>query len=285
MPLPEMPIRVETFRGADVAAVSELARQALGEDVVILRSRVLRTGLARVVEIAAAEGAAIDRFRARLTSAAPVLPQAVGGRGRSGPFTVALVGPTGAGKTTTAVKLALSAAAFGARRVGLLTLDTYRVGALEQVATYAEIATLPLEIVYEPRELMPAMQRLFACDVVLIDTPGRSPAARGDDWRAMLHTLAPDETHFVLPASTSLAAARAAREGARAMGATHLLLTKLDEAPGLAGVAELAMRCDLPARWITDGQEVPADLHVAVPRLMASVTALAGTDEDLEAVA
>ena len=94
------------------------------------------------------------------------------------PYRIALVGPTGAGKTTTAAKLAVRRGLFGAGASGLLTLDTYRVGGMEQLATYAELADVPFEVVYDAREIDAAMKRLSSCDVVIIDTPGRSPASR-----------------------------------------------------------------------------------------------------------
>jgi flagellar biosynthesis protein FlhF len=271
-------MRPERFRGADLPHVAERARRTLGDDVMILHVRTVRDGGVPLVEVLAAPADAVARVR-RALEPAP-LPVPVRARGAR-PYVIALVGPTGAGKTTTAAKLAVREGLFGLARTGLLTLDTYRVGGMEQLATYADLAGLPFEVAYEARELAPAMQRLAACDVVIVDTPGRSPAAAEltDRWRALLDQLAPDEVHLCLPATTrpdlALELGRRWRDARRPAGAatphrgaTHLVVTKLDEVPGERGVAELALSLDLPVRWVTDGQEVPADLRPGAPRLV-----------------
>lgn len=260
-------MRLETFRGPDLGSVSARATAALGDDAMVVRTRVLRQGDATTVEVTVADGREMERLRRQLQPA----PLPAGGSGR--PFVLALVGPTGAGKTTTLAKLATHAAAFGGRRVGVLTLDTFRVGGLEQVGTYAEIAGLPLEAAYDAREVPDALKRLRGCDVVLVDTPGRGPRPGGAacGWRGILAAAAPDETHLVIPATVRTDVAMAARDGFDDLGVTHLLLTKLDEVPGEAGVAELAERMELPSRWAADGQEVPSDLRPAEARILASL--------------
>jgi flagellar biosynthesis protein FlhF len=202
---------------------------------------------------------------------------------------VALVGPTGAGKTTSAVKLSLNDAAFGDRRVGLITLDTYRAGAVAQLETYAEVARLPMEVVYDAADVPGAIARLSRCDVVVVDTPGRGPRTGDDDapWRALLAALAPDEVHLVIPATMrpdlaeglrdrlDALLAETAHEGA--IGAvTHALLTKLDEVPDEDGVPDLAARLGLPVRWVGDGQEIPADLAPGAARLIAALGRFVG---------
>lgn len=266
-------MRLETFRGTDLQAVFEQARLALGEDAMVVRTSVERDGARSAVEVVAASAQEIQQLRGRLAAAAPRLPRSVGGRGASGPFILALVGPTGAGKTTTTAKLAVHPEAFGAQRVGVIALDTYRVGALEQLQTYAEIARLPLEIVYDAREVTGAIRRLFDCDVVLVDTPGRGPrsAQHNAEWRELLRLISPDEVHLVVPASIRVDVALAARESFAPFGVTHMLLSKLDEVPGQVGVADLAFELDLPARWVTDGQDVPSDLKPAASRILATL--------------
>ena len=272
----------ERFRGADLSGVSERARRTLGDDVMILHTRVVRDGGVPMVEVLAAPASMVDRMRARLEPR-PFRP---GMRSADGaPYRIALVGPTGAGKTTTAAKLAVRRGMFGAARPGLITIDTYRVGGMEQLSTYAELASVPFEVVYDASDVPAAMKRLASCDVIIIDTPGRSPASAEltERWRALLDTIAPDETHLVLPASLrpdlALEVGRAYRSTRAHRGATHLLLSKLDEVPRETGIADLAASLDMPARWITDGQDVPADLKPGAARILRSY----GLTADIEA--
>src|SRR5512143_2545010 len=125
----------DLLRGPDLAPLLAQARTRHGEDVVVLNTRRVRQGGAFLYELAVADPREVERFRANLQPAPlPSGPAQVAGRTRR-PRLVALVGPTGAGKTTTAAKLALHPRAFGGSRVGLMTLDTYRVAALEQIQT------------------------------------------------------------------------------------------------------------------------------------------------------
>lgn len=260
------------FRGADLVRVAAQARRSLGDDVMMLHTRTVRDGGVAMVEVLAAPASALDEVRARLSPAPfPVNMRHADGR----PYCIALVGPTGAGKTTTAAKLAARRGMFGAARPGLLTIDTYRVGGMEQLATYAELADVPFEVVYEAREVSAAMKRLSdTCDVILVDTPGRSPASAEltERWRSLLDTIAPDEVHLVVPASLradlAVAIGRAYRTSREHCGATHLLLSKVDEVPQETGITDLALSLEMPTRWVTDGQDVPTDLKPGVPRLL-----------------
>ena len=263
----------EAFRGADLLHVADRARRALGDDVMILHTRTVRDDGVPLVEVLAAPAETVERARARL-EAAPLTIPPVARTGR--PYVIALVGPTGAGKTTTAAKLAIRPGTFGTARAGLLTLDTYRIGGVEQLATFAELAGVACDVAQDVDELPDALARLAGSDVVIVDTAGRSPAA--DDanaWcRTMLDALAPDEIHLVLPATLradlALDVARAWRTTRTHRGATHLLVSKLDEVPSERGVADLALSLELPTRWITDGQDVPTTLRPSLPRLLRS---------------
>jgi flagellar biosynthesis protein FlhF len=258
-------MRFESFHGTDLRRVFDEARQALGDDAIIVRSLMTRDAGRVRVEVIAARAAAVERLRQRLSPEPPRLQRSIGGRGRYGPYVVALVGPTGAGKTTTAAKLALHPDAFGEHRVGLLTLDTFRVGAIEQMQAFAEIAELKLEVVYDERDAIGALTRFDDCDVVIVDTPGRGPRSRDDSarWQTILKPLSPDEVHLVVPATVRTDIATSLRDAYASCTPTHALITKTDEVPEDGGLAALAASLDLPARWMTDGQSIPDDLRAA----------------------
>jgi flagellar biosynthesis protein FlhF len=273
-------MQTETFRGRDLHGAMAMARARLGEDVLLVRTRWLEGGATREVEVVATTPAELRRIQQHIApAAAPAAAGIPGSRGGVGvgrparPHVVALVGPTGAGKTTTAAKLALSDEAFGTRRVGLITLDTYRVAALEQIQLYADIAGLPCEALYDEADLEPTLARLADCDVLIVDSPGRSPRGgeSANEWRSLLRRLEPAEVHLVLPATIRADVACSLREDLRDLGITHALITKLDEVPHELGVLDLAETLDLPARWAADGQDVPADLRPAASRLLGSL--------------
>lgn len=189
------------------------------------------------------------------------------------PPVIALVGPTGAGKTTTLAKLATNPRAYGRQRVGVIGLDTYRIGAVEQLETYAELAGLPCEIVYELADLDRALARLVECDVILVDTPGRGPRQSEDleTVRQWLAHLEPDEVHLALPASIMPHVMRRTMTQFERFGVTHMLCTKLDECPVDSRVFDVVAGERHTMRWYTDGQDVPTDLRDAAGRLEAAI--------------
>jgi flagellar biosynthesis protein FlhF len=177
----------------------------------------------------------------------------------------ALVGPTGVGKTTTIAKLAANFRLKEKRRVGLITVDTYRIAAVEQLRTYADIMDLPMRVVSTPREMRETVKQMSHLDLILLDTAGRSPKdeVRLQELRAFLNEAGADEVHLVL---SSVAAARTLQQTAErfaAVGVTALILTKLDEANGLGNVLPLLRSSGLPLSYLTDGQSVPDDIQTA----------------------
>lgn len=264
-------MKLETFRGPDLSTALRQVRAALGEDAMIVHTGRETVNGRSVVSVVAAAERDVSPLRARLERGEnPVLvddPDPADTR----PYTVALVGPTGAGKTTTSAKLALHADAFGGRRVGFLALDTYRVAALEQLQTYADIMGAPMEVAYEADDVRDAMAALDHCDVVIVDAPGRSPTHPSFvQWRSALALTRPHEVHLVLPATIHPRVGRAHRDGYDDCGLSHLVITKLDEMPYADGVLELARVVDLPVRWTSDGQDVPGHLRRGGGRFMTT---------------
>lgn len=178
---------------------------------------------------------------------------------------VALVGPTGVGKTTTIAKLAAGFRLESRRRVALLTIDTFRIAAVQQLRAYAEIMDLPMEVVQSPEEMSGALERLGEADLVLVDTAGRSPRSdsRIEQLRGMLLAARPDETHLVLSATSSRETTQSILDGFSAVRPTAAILTKLDETPQLAGTLGALEGRALPLSYVTTGQQVPDDIEVA----------------------
>jgi flagellar biosynthesis protein FlhF len=190
---------------------------------------------------------------------------------------VALVGPTGVGKTTTIAKLAGNFHLRERRRVGLITVDTYRIAAVEQLRTYADIIDLPMEVVSTPREMRQAVQRLSDLDLILMDTAGRSPHddVKIQELKSMLVEAEADEVHLVLSSVNSVENMKKTARQFAEVGVTSLVLTKLDEATGLGNLIPLLRSCRLPLSYVTNGQNVPDDIEPAdrrrLTRLMLSL--------------
>ncbi|MBN1854972.1 MAG: flagellar biosynthesis protein FlhF [Pirellulales bacterium] len=186
---------------------------------------------------------------------------------------VALVGPTGVGKTTTIAKLAANYRLREKKRVGLITVDTYRIAAVEQLRTYADIIDLPMEVVATPREMREAVARLADLDLVLMDTAGRSPRdeVKIQELKSMLGEAHADEVHLVLSSTAGTRNLTATAEQFQEVGTTALLLTKLDEATSFGNLLGLVRQCPLPLSYLTDGQNVPDDIEVAQPRPLAQM--------------
>lgn len=183
----------------------------------------------------------------------------------SGRRVVALVGPTGVGKTTTIAKLAAGFRLEAKRSVALVTIDTFRIAAVQQLQAYAEIMDLPMEVVQSPEEMQPALDRLGDVDLVLIDTAGRSPRsdARIEQLRAMLRAAQPDETHLVLSATSSRDTIQNILDGFSSVRPTAAILSKLDESTQLACVLAAFEGRNLPISYMTTGQQVPDDIETA----------------------
>jgi flagellar biosynthesis protein FlhF len=184
---------------------------------------------------------------------------------------VALVGPTGVGKTTTIAKLAANYRLRENKTVGLITVDTYRIAAVEQLRTYAEIIDLPMEVVSTPREMREAIARMKSLDLVLMDTAGRSPRdeVRIQELKTMLAEANPAEVHLVLSAVSGAKSLTTTAERFATVGTTAMIVTKLDEATGLGNLLSVTRGCGLPISYVTDGQNVPDDIQVAQKRTLA----------------
>ncbi|OYW23874.1 MAG: flagellar biosynthesis protein FlhF [Planctomycetales bacterium 12-60-4] len=183
----------------------------------------------------------------------------------------ALVGPTGVGKTTTLAKLAANLRLRDGLKVGLITVDTYRIAAVEQLKTYAELIDLPMKIVSSAAEMRTALDELNGLDLVLIDTAGRSPRdeLKIRELKECLDAAQADEVHLVLSLSSGLPALESVAASFKSVGVNSLILTKLDEATGAGLPLQIARLVRMPVSYLTTGQNVPDDIEPAHRTRMA----------------
>jgi flagellar biosynthesis protein FlhF len=188
---------------------------------------------------------------------------------------VALVGPTGVGKTATVAKLAAHFHLREQKRVGLIAADSFRIAADLQLRTYAEILNLPMEAVATPGEIPAALDRLGDVDLVLLDTAGCSPrdSAQMRQLAELLDQARPDETYVVISSGSATAAAAVAAESFARVGAASMILTKLDEVTALGGLWPLFNNRSLPISYLAAGQTVPHDLRPARRQELAALIA------------
>lgn len=263
-------MQLETFRGRELHEVVRQVREALGDDAMIVRTHARRSPAGGSVEVVAARAEEVEALRAKLDGARAAGARARG-RERTGPYVVAMVGPAGAGKTAAVMRVALELAARAGRRVGLVTLDTYRVGALVEIQTYAEIAGLPAEVAYGADDAREALQRLRDRGVVVVDTPGRGFGRGSCAWVEILAALDPDETHLVVPAGLRPEVARSFRTAIPGLTPTHAFISKLDEAPSGSALMDMVEALDLPSRWVSDSPDIPHGLGPAEGKILAAV--------------
>ena len=177
----------------------------------------------------------------------------------------ALIGPTGVGKTTTVAKLAANFALKEKFRVALVTADTYRIAAVEQLKTYADLIGIPIEVVYTPQELRSALYRHQDKQLVLIDTAGRSPANQPQmaELEALLAVDDNIEKHLVLSATTKFTDCLQAVQRFQPSKPQKYLFTKLDEASNLGTIFNLMFHAPKTMSYVTTGQNVPDDIELA----------------------
>lgn len=185
---------------------------------------------------------------------------------------LAVVGPTGVGKTTTIAKLATSAKSAGFR-VGLVTIDTYRVAAVEQLRKYGELLEIPVHVAYDPGDLQQTVQALRDLDLILIDTPGCGGNNHTllQELERFFVPLEPCQIHLAISCGTHLTDML---ETARAYGNLPLgglILTKVDEAVCMGPALSLIHRSGRPVSYLTTGQSIASDVEVATSRRLAEL--------------
>lgn len=181
------------------------------------------------------------------------------------PTVVILVGPTGVGKTTTLAKIAANYLLNQKKTVGMITADTYRIAAVEQLKTYAEILGIPVSVAYSPNDIMEAVNQHSDKDIILIDTAGRSHRnkAQFEELKALIAASGANEIYLVLSATTSIRNCKEILGCYNFLNDYKLIFTKTDEAPVQGIILNVRYLTGRNLSYITTGQSVPDDIETA----------------------
>ncbi|MBN2792050.1 MAG: hypothetical protein JXQ81_06030, partial [Desulfuromonadales bacterium] len=264
-----------------VSALKTAAEQALSDLISILTERGIDQQAAATIARFASpqmnerQRQEPDLCRQFLSNTIAGLVQTTGPLWRPGEAQkrVSLIGATGVGKTTTIAKLAAEAITQSGARVALVTIDTYRIAAVEQLKVYGEIMGLPVEVVLSPEQLQEAFRRHRDKDLILIDTAGRSPRdnMRIDELNEFLGQGAGVENCLVLSAPTDERLQQQTLEAFSRLPLSRLIFTKLDETDRCGALINIPIRSNLPLAYLTNGQQVPEDLLLAEAQSVAEL--------------
>ncbi|MCL2789967.1 MAG: flagellar biosynthesis protein FlhF [Desulfobulbus sp.] len=186
---------------------------------------------------------------------------------------LSLIGPTGVGKTTTLAKIAAHFLSRHGGRIGLITIDTYRIAAVEQLKVYGEIMRLPLEVVIAPQDLEASLEKFRDFDLVLIDTAGRSPKSELE-IRELATLFRPElgiENHLLLAATTRERELEETIRRFSALPISSFIFSKIDECDQLGVLLNIHYKNDTPISFLTNGQRVPEDLLMPAPADIAAL--------------
>ncbi len=183
-------------------------------------------------------------------------------------YAAAFVGPTGVGKTTTIAKLSAELSLNQKKKVGIVSVDSYRIGAVDQLKTYASIMGLPCLSAFSKEDLSSALKKLADRDVILIDTAGQSHRDMGrlEELRELLDGAFSIDTHLVLSAATKPEDMAAAANNFSVLKPSSYVFTKVDETGSRGGLVDQMLNLKLPVSFITNGQRVPEDIFIPTRR-------------------
>jgi flagellar biosynthesis protein FlhF len=176
---------------------------------------------------------------------------------------IVLVGPTGVGKTTTIAKLAGRLSLIEKKKVGLITVDTYRIGAVDQLRIYADIMNIPFDVVFSIKDMEKTIENMKNCDVILVDTTGRSSknVMQISELRAFIEKTNSEDIHLVMGASTKNSDIKTIVEGYRVLNYNSIIVTKLDETSTYGSLLNILNYGKKPLSYVTTGQNVPDDIR------------------------
>ena len=180
------------------------------------------------------------------------------------PKVVMFLGPTGVGKTTTLAKLAANFMIKEKKKVGMITADTYRIAAVEQLKTYSEIMGTSITVIYSPKEMKDAIKKHAEDDLILIDTPGKSHKNKKhfDEIKEIVKAAEPDEAYLLISATTKMKDCKELIKAYSFIDKYKLIFTKLDETSSPGVVLNVKEITGKPLSYVTTGQSVPDDIEL-----------------------
>ncbi|WP_432665037.1 flagellar biosynthesis protein FlhF [Wukongibacter baidiensis] len=174
------------------------------------------------------------------------------------------VGPTGVGKTTTIAKLAAKQTIMHNKSVALITSDTYRIAAVDQLRTYSEILNVPITVIYEQSELKDAMEKYADKDFIFVDTAGRNHK-NGEllaELKTLISTVESPTVFLLLSLTTGYKDMKAIIDSYQFLDYYNLIFTKIDEASSLGNILNAKFLSSMPLSYVTTGQSVPDDIEL-----------------------
>jgi flagellar biosynthesis protein FlhF len=218
-----------------------------------------------------------ERFLAGLIRATPGIQLRAGHR----PQVAMFIGPTGVGKTTTIAKIASLFSLVEHRKVAIVTADTYRMAATDQMKRYGQILGIPVHVVESAEDMEQTMVKLSGYDLVLVDTAGRSPQHKEHmkQMRDLVEAARPDEIHLVVSLTTKYVDVLQIVARFGIVGVNRVIVTKADETRTYGLILNLSMKFNMEVAYLTNGQQVPDDIEPADQAKLAKLV-LAGYGGD-----
>jgi flagellar biosynthesis protein FlhF len=186
---------------------------------------------------------------------------------------IALVGPTGVGKTTCIAKLAVISKIIHKLKVGLISIDTYRLGAIDQLRIFSEISDIEMAVAYQPEDIPRLVKKFKGMDLIFIDTVGRSQKAKEnlESIRTYLDAAQVDDTILVVNATSSWRTLNDIAEKFKVLKYNSVIFSKVDEAVAYGNIMNLAVTHNAPVMFLTNGQVIPDDILSVNPAFLASL--------------
>jgi len=186
---------------------------------------------------------------------------------------IALVGPTGVGKTTCIAKLAVVSKIIHKLKVGLISIDTYRLGAIDQLRIFSEISDIEMAVAYQPEEMPKLLKKFKNKDLVFIDTVGRNQKAKEslDQIKKYLDAAQVDETILVLNSTSSTRTLNDVAERFKSLNYNSVIFSKVDEAVTYGNIANVSVNHNVPVMFLTNGQVIPDDILSVNPSFLANL--------------